>query len=160
MITSLPVALVLTMALAIPLQACHRATSPRGPSPDGWGGGGPSGSDRGIQPGNRIWGVTITNPFNLDPTVASLSQLSRRVTARLVFDESQSASAYVPLVPRIHAVADVMGEILDSQFVSDVTPAQYTARAQEYLDTLDNNVDIWEVGNEINGERRQTSSPR
>jgi hypothetical protein len=102
--------------------------------------------------GNRVWGVTLDNPFNIDPTVDSLVRLPRRVTARVVFDENQAASSYVPLVPRIHAVADVMGEILDSQFVSRVTPAQYVARTREYLDALGDNVDVWEVGNEINGE--------
>jgi hypothetical protein len=94
--------------------------------------------------GNRVWGVTLDNPFNIDPTVDSLVRLPRRVTARVVFDENQAASSYVPLVPKIHAVADVMGEILDSQFVSRVTPAQYVARTREYLDALGDNVRLGE----------------
>jgi hypothetical protein len=45
-----------------------------------------------------------------------------------------------------------MGEILDSYVVSQYSVADYAKRAEEYLSTLGNNVDLWEVGNEINGE--------
>ncbi len=45
-----------------------------------------------------------------------------------------------------------MGEILDSQFVSTVTVDGYLQRSADYLAALGDVVDIWEVGNEINGE--------
>lgn len=45
-----------------------------------------------------------------------------------------------------------MGELLDSYYVLEYTPAEYDARAAEYLAALADVVDIWEVGNEINGE--------
>ena len=45
-----------------------------------------------------------------------------------------------------------MGEILDSFFVKNISTAAYGTRTTEYLNTLGDNVDIWEIGNEINGE--------
>ncbi len=50
-----------------------------------------------------------------------------------------------------------MGEILDSQFVRDVTVAQYTQRTSDYLAAFPSGVDIWEVGNEINGNWLEAS---
>ena len=51
-----------------------------------------------------------------------------------------------------------MGEILDSYYVSDYSVTQYTDRTTEYLDELENMVDIWEIGNEINGDWLGTTS--
>src|SRR5206468_55531 len=52
----------------------------------------------------------------------------------------------------IHGVSAVMGEILDSDYVALIDAAGYRRRAIDYLDTLGDVVDIWEIGNEINGE--------
>ena len=45
-----------------------------------------------------------------------------------------------------------MGEILDSFYVKDISTEHYTARTEEYLNALGSPVDIWEIGNEMNGE--------
>src|SRR5690606_24795448 len=101
---------------------------------------------------DRIWGVTVADPYALDATVDALRSLPARPTARIVFDEGVPAATYADVVPAIHAVADVMGEILDSQFVADIGVDAYRARTREYVAALGPSVDIWEVGNEINGE--------
>lgn len=84
--------------------------------------------------------------------VESLSALPVRATARVVFDEGQSASYYVPATAAIHRVSDVMGELVDSLYVKRFSVAAYRARAREYLGALGANVDLWEIGNELNGE--------
>jgi hypothetical protein len=84
--------------------------------------------------------------------VTALSNLAVKPTARVVFDENVAATYYQTPVAKIHAVSKVMGELLDSYYVKSYTTAQYTARTQEYLNALGSNVDIWEIGNEINGE--------
>ena len=98
------------------------------------------------------WGVTVDDVANVDAVVDALSALPARATARIVFDEGQPASYYVPATTAIHRVSDVMGELLDSQFMKDISVADYGARTREYLATVGANVDLWEVGNEINGE--------
>lgn len=104
------------------------------------------------RPATWRWGVTVDDVSKLDAVVDSLAALPSRPTARVVFDEGQPASYYVPAVTAIHRVSDVMGELLDSQFVNRYSINEYRTRTREYLAALGPNVDLWEVGNEINGE--------
>lgn len=101
---------------------------------------------------SQMYGVTLDSVANLDEVVKSLKNLRRKATVRIVFDENVPASYYKNAATQIHAVSDVMGQILDSYYVKSVTVSAYSARASEYLNTLGDNVDIWEIGNEINGE--------
>lgn len=100
----------------------------------------------------RIYGVTIDSIENLPAIIKSLKSLKFKPTTRIVFDENEEASTYEDAAAQIHEVSFVMGEILDSFFVKDISTEDYTARTKEYLNALGNNVDIWEIGNEINGE--------
>ncbi len=99
-----------------------------------------------------IHGVTIDSVSNLAQITNSLRRFSRKATTRIVFDENVPATDYVKAATQIHQVSYVMGEILDSFYMKQYSTAQHRARAVEYLETLGPNVDIWEVGNEINGE--------
>jgi len=128
-------------------------------------------SDAGGNPATleRLFAVTITDPWVADTTPVELTQRldglvgagGRLPTARVVFDEGVDqvfmtygidASAYVEVVQNIGAHARVMGELLDSFYVGDYSATQYRARACEYRATLGHLVDIWEIGNEVNGE--------
>jgi hypothetical protein len=102
--------------------------------------------------GTPINGVTVDAIDHLPSIVDALASMSRPVTARIVFDEFVPATDYLTAAKKIHPVSYVMGEILDSFYVKQYTTDAYKARAQEYVDTLGAYVDIWEVGNEINGE--------
>lgn len=138
----------------LPLAAWVAAMSCAGPCASGRGRA--SGDEPPGQP--WVWGVTVTDPWDAGAVSAALAALPRRVTARVVFDEGQPASVYVPVVRRIHESADVMGELLDSQSVAAVSVQQYLDRTSEYLDALGDDVDVWEVGNEVNGEWLGTTS--
>jgi hypothetical protein len=61
---SVPVALIVATTLA-PLQACQGGRFSPGPSTDGSGGLRSPGSED----VNRVWGVTVSDPFNLSPTL-------------------------------------------------------------------------------------------
>lgn len=102
--------------------------------------------------GEQMAGVTVTDPWRTSAVVASLAALPRKATARIVFDEFVAASEYGDIPARIHAVANTMGEILDSAYVDQYSVAEYKARTQEYLDRFGKDIDIWEIGNEVNGE--------
>jgi hypothetical protein len=115
---------------------------------------------------NPIFGVTIDNPWT--PTAALLTSLDglvdpmgRRPMARVVFDEGidrvlntggQNATAYVAPLTTIRAHARIMGELLDSYYMRNYDVAQLRSRACEYRATLGHLVDVWEIGNEVNGE--------
>lgn len=98
-----------------------------------------------------IHGVTVDDISNIDHIVTSLAALPHRATTRLVFDAGQPPGAYAKAVPAIHAVSDVMGEIVDSQSMATLSISAYLSRTSDYLAAFGNVVDIWEVGNEING---------
>lgn len=100
----------------------------------------------------RIHGVTVDSTDELADIVEALSRLSRRPTTRVVFDEYVPAAEYLESLQSIHRVSWVMGELLDSSAMESYSPAMYRARVTEYLDLLSPHVDIWEVGNEVNGE--------
>lgn len=104
------------------------------------------------QSNQRIYGVTIDGINNLNSIVASLGHHSKRMTTRIVFDEWQPATQYLNAVNRIDSVSDIMGEILDSYYMSQYSVQQFNDRVDEYYNLLGDKVDIWEIGNEINGE--------
>jgi hypothetical protein len=101
---------------------------------------------------STLFGVTIDSVWNLDPVIDSLARLARRPTVRVVFDPGVSASEYASGVARVHRVGNVMGELVDSFAVASINEAAYQARATQFVNALSGSVDIWEVGNEVNGE--------
>lgn len=104
---------------------------------------------RNIEP---MYGVTIDAVSGLNNIVSSLDKHGNRMTVRIVFDEWQPYTNYVNAVNRIDTTADIMGEILDSYYVRDYSIEQYRARTEEYVEAFRDKIDMWEIGNEINGE--------
>ena len=101
---------------------------------------------------NYIYGITLDNIDSLNDIVSSLSNLSKKPTARIVFDEWMPATYYLEPCTEIHNVSFIMGELLDSYPYKNYSIIQFTDRCNDYLKTLGNIVDIWEIGNETNGE--------
>jgi hypothetical protein len=99
-----------------------------------------------------IVGVTTDSISNVSAIVASLNSIKVVPTTRIVFDENVPAADYRDATVKIRNVSYVMGEILDSFYVKTYTVQDYLKRTSEYLSELGDVVDIWEVGNEINGE--------
>ena len=106
----------------------------------------------------KVYGVTIDGIDNLSSIVTSLSSLCKKPTTRIVFDENVAATNYQTAVNQIHPISFIMGEILDSYYMNTYNLTQYVARTNEYLNLLGDKVDIWEVGNEVNGEWLGTTS--
>jgi hypothetical protein len=97
-----------------------------------------------------IYGITIDNPWPVKKVVPAIQALPRRVSARIVFDKGQSAASYAGVVEPIAAVCDVMGCPYDSTTVKAYKTADYWARMAEFIRAFPM-VNLWEVGNEING---------
>lgn len=102
-----------------------------------------------------IWGVTTDEPAqNTAAQAAALAAFKNRATVRAVFDlpkDGVNAASYVSCVQELSAVANVMGLLMDSSYMPNLTLAQVQARVAEYVSALQSHVSIWEVGNEING---------
>ena len=99
-----------------------------------------------------LYGVTVDDISRLPDITQSLGTLSKKPTTRIVFDENVDPSYYRNAAVAINKVSYVMGEILDSFYVKTYSVQSYTDRTRQYLNELSDVVDIWEVGNEINGE--------
>ena len=98
-----------------------------------------------------IYGVTIDSVEAIDDIVSALRLLSRWPTSRVVFDSFLPPEHYVSALTRIQDVSFVMGEILDSSAMAFYSLEDYRARVSDYVDTLADVVDVWEIGNEVNG---------
>ncbi|HEX9548476.1 MAG TPA: hypothetical protein VF942_14140 [Acidimicrobiales bacterium] len=101
---------------------------------------------------DSLWGVTLDDVSNTASIVSSLDAFPSRPMARVVFDENQHPADYTDAVQRLHPHAYLMGELLDSQYVSRYSVDAYARRAAEFVGSLGSQVDLWEVGNEVNGE--------
>jgi hypothetical protein len=99
-----------------------------------------------------LYGVTVDDISNTANIVASSKALAHMPTTRIVFDENQQPSYYTNAINQIQPVSYIMGELLDSFYVKNFTLQQYHDRMAAYLAAFKDKVDLWEVGNEINGE--------
>ena len=99
-----------------------------------------------------IYGVTIDDVTNYPNQVAALQKFPYVPTARVVLDPGTAPSYYAPAIDAMNKSAYVMAELQDSADMKKQTVASYQSRAQSFFAALKNSVDIWEVGNEINGD--------
>ncbi len=101
----------------------------------------------------KIFGVTIDDPWgDRSEMIDAFASHCMKPTARIVFDEGVAASEYDDPIAELEPYCFIMGEILDSYYVKSYSVQQYLDRTVEYLDRFENQVDIWEVGNEVNGD--------
>ena len=103
-------------------------------------------------PAPPLYGVTIDRITGLAKVVAAERALPERPTTRVYFDATEPAGDYASAVAQLHAVGQVMGELLDSGDASGMSTDAFQARVEDYLGTLGASVDLWEIGNEVNGD--------
>ncbi|MEW1914240.1 hypothetical protein AB0442_38500 [Kitasatospora sp. NPDC085895] len=88
----------------------------------------------------------------LHQLTASLRALPQQPTARVVFDRDKSTSDYAAAVAALQPISYLMAEPVDSSEVAATSPAEYRTRTAALLASFGTRIDIWEIGNEINGE--------
>lgn len=110
-----------------------------------------------------LYGVTIqsieNNLGDLRPIADSLKGLHYKPTVRLVFNKwgeskeknGDDTRAYKTAASALRGCGYVMGELLDSYNMRGCDIQCYERRAQRYVTAMGDDVDIWEVGNEVNG---------
>jgi len=110
-----------------------------------------------------IHGVTVDDKNDirdsafLSKLLDSLRHLSVKPTVRIVYSPGKKkfafpATSYLEATQQIKSVGYVLGQPVDSFYMRCFTPAEHLSRFKDYATTLGTSVDIWEVGNEINGE--------
>lgn len=99
-----------------------------------------------------IYGVTLDDVSNPSDTITSLSRLVRLPTARIVFDTGETPFYYAQPIQHFRPISYIMGELIDSSYMKHYkTVSAVQSWTNSYVNTLGSQVDIWEIGNEING---------
>jgi hypothetical protein len=98
-----------------------------------------------------IYGITSGNGFASRDLLAAIRPLSKTVWTRLVFDEGILADDYKASTKAIHDISPVMGLVADSSTMKSYSVSEHRQRYKSYLDKLSGFVDLWEIGNEVNG---------
>ncbi|QTQ17246.1 hypothetical protein [Treponema parvum] len=102
-----------------------------------------------------LYGITLDDlsPSSIDGIIAAIRALPVKPTARIVIDADIEPSDFIPLLSRLHDVAYIMLCPCDSYDMKRYKTAEsYKERFAECALHLARYVDIWEVGNEINGK--------
>lgn len=96
-------------------------------------------------------GVTLDSIEHLDTAVQLLESSPEQLTVRLVMDPGESLDVYDRAVDALDPHVYVMAQILDSEEMSKFSEQDVRKRTQEAVDAIGDKVDVWEVGNELNG---------
>ena len=98
-----------------------------------------------------LFGVTVDDVSRLRQIAASLRHLARRPTVRIYFDVREPPSYYARTVRSLRPVSYLMGELLDSSDEQKISVSAFNTRVRAYLRAFGPEIDIWEIGNEVNG---------
>ncbi len=101
---------------------------------------------------DTLYGVTTEEVSSLTALNDSLSRHTKRPITRIVFQSGTSPADYTNAVSTLRNRSYIMGEILDSSSMKQISVSGYKTRAANFVSAFKNNVDIWEIGNELNGE--------
>ncbi len=105
---------------------------------------------------NPVYGITLddvsgASTARITKERAAITALPRKATARVVFDEDTGPGEYATQLAQLHPDMYIMGELSDSEYMGQLSVQQYKDRAASFVGALADRVDLWEVGNEVNG---------
>jgi len=96
-------------------------------------------------------GITIDSTARLTALTASVRALRSLPAVRLVLDPGTTPGDYSPVISRLRPAAYVMAELVDSAAMKDISVSAVQARARTFGAAFGDQVDLWEIGNEVNG---------
>lgn len=85
------------------------------------------------------------------PAQLRSERLLRDPSVRVVFDRVPP-ECYASTITHLDRYGYTMGELVDSSAMKQYSLAQVRVRVRAYLAALGSRVDLWEIGNEVNGE--------
>jgi hypothetical protein len=98
-----------------------------------------------------VYGVTLADISNINAIVTSLQHMPYVPTSRVVFDYGQPVAYYSGALQKIAPYSYIMGQLADSSDMKNYNISTYQVHAQGFVSALSGQVDVWEVGNEVNG---------
>ena len=105
----------------------------------------------------KLYGITIDDGWydevKIEDIIEGIKNLPEKPTVRIVMSTDIKAKDYVSLFKEIHKVAYVIAQPVDSFEMNKYKNVEsYKNRFEDSYRYLKNYVDIWETGNEVNGE--------
>jgi hypothetical protein len=97
-------------------------------------------------------GITIDSTTRLPALVASVRALRSVPAVRLVLDPDTTPGTYSAAINRLRPAAYVMAELVDSEAMKGFSVFEVRIRARSFGAAFRDRVDLWEIGNEVNGE--------
>lgn len=107
-------------------------------------------ADRAIP--DTLYGVTTELVSGLAALSAAVERHTKTVTVRIVFQDGTTASDYQAAVSALRQHSYIMGEVSDSTALAAQTVEGYRTRTKDFVSTFRDTIDIYEIGNELNGE--------
>ncbi|WP_239496788.1 hypothetical protein [Aggregatibacter kilianii] len=105
---------------------------------------------------SQIYGVTVDDSWEgrveTAQIVEALKAMAVKPTVRIVMSRNIAPKDYKELFQEIHEAAYIMATPVDSYEMKKYSKATYLKRFQDAYAALAPYVDIWEVGNEVNGD--------
>jgi hypothetical protein len=98
-----------------------------------------------------LFGITINHVTGLSQMVTGSRRLPHKPTARIYFNVMHSPGYYAKAVQALRPDSYLMGELLDSSEETQISTSAFRARTKSYLRAFGAKIDIWEIGNEVNG---------
>lgn len=113
---------------------------------------GAAGSPRGL-----VYGVTLDDDAGISAAklaaqTRALAALPTRPMARIVADIGTTPADFADSLPAVHRQADTILELGDSSEVRGLAVSKYAAWVRSLTARYARDVDVWEIGNEVNGE--------
>lgn len=106
-----------------------------------------------------LWGLTFDDVSNVSALTTVLTSMVMRPTTRIVFDTGNNpTSVYLSPITTFAAHSAIMGELIDSSYMTSYTAASAATWTASYYSALHGVVNIWEIGNEVNGDWLSTLS--
>ncbi|MBV8636507.1 MAG: hypothetical protein JO322_00340 [Candidatus Eremiobacteraeota bacterium] len=124
------------------------------PSPTPTPAGIPTASPTPLPAITNLRGITyddISGTCSASSQELATEQALNNPTVRVVFD-NVPASCYTSAIQSFDQYGRTMGELIDSSDMTSYSLSQVQSRVSDYVSTLGNSVNIWEIGNEVNGE--------
>ncbi len=96
-------------------------------------------------------GITLETTEDLEASLKLIASSETELTVRLVMDIEHDITDYQEAVDALSEEAIVMLQLLDSEQLADISTEDYAQRARQAVALFDDQVTVWEIGNELNG---------
>lgn len=102
-------------------------------------------------PSAPLRGITLTSIKDLDKTLSVIRSSEKKLTVRVVIQHNFSIEQYRQAIEALRPHAYIMVEVLDATNWAPANAESLKDLTEQAISSFGDKVDIWEIGNELNG---------